>query len=471
MKFQSKKFSFNKIVYIFSFAFVLFTFGCEQPPATTNTAAANTTTTTVNTTATAASPAAAPAQAKVAALPVTLPVLDAMFADETFAADLKSKIQLTDEQIDKLKTTARSAVSELKETGENSGSTRAATENSSRRIQEILGAEKTASLFELVEQRSNGGEDKSETAANTNVGKSGAIPTDTRVVVNAPAYRMDLFENGKVVKTYKIGIGYPEFPLPVGKRKAETIIFNPTWTTPDEPWVEASNKVKVGQVVAAGDKLNPLGPIKIPIGSPSLIHGGKAAAKLGGFASHGCVGLTNGQIQDFAMNIARLSGTELTQDDVKNYGLKKTETKNVKLGKTVPVELRYETIVVEDGKLKIFRDVYERGTNTEENLRAVLDGYGVSLDSLTAQERQKIMEGLKQMAMDAMGQTVDADASKNGANTNQNTTAKSNGNSKTGDNSNGGSVTRTVKGKKEVVFQLAQLKGKGFPAPVNLSQM
>jgi len=446
MKFQSKKFSFNKIVYIFSFTFILFTFGCEQPPATTNTTAANTTT--VNTAPAAATPAASPSQAKVAALPITLPVLDAMFADETFAAELKSKLQLTDEQIDKLKTTARSSVSDLKENGENAGSTRTATENSSRRIQEILGAEKTASLFELVEQRSNSGEDKSETAANASVGKSGAIPTDTRVVVNAPAYRMDLFENGKVVKTYKIGIGYPEFPLPVGNRKADTIIFNPTWTTPDEPWVEASNKVKVGQKVAAGDKLNPLGPIKIPIGLPSLIHGGKAAAKLGGFASHGCVGLTNGQVQDFAMNIARLSGTELTQDDVKNYGLKKTETKNVKLGKTVPVELRYETIVVEDGKLKIFRDVYERGTNTEENLRAVLDGYGVSLDSLTAQERQKILEGLKQMAMDATGQTIDVNASKNSANANQNTTAKSNGNSKTSDNSNGCSVTGTVKGKK-----------------------
>ena len=41
-----------------------------------------------------------------------------------------------------------------------------------------------------------------------------------------------------------------------------------------------------GQKVAAGSRLNPLGPVKIPIGSPSLIHGGKTPAKLGGFASH-----------------------------------------------------------------------------------------------------------------------------------------------------------------------------------------
>src|ERR1044071_4772673 len=74
-----------------------------------------------------------------------------------------------------------------------------------------------------------------------------AVPHDTRIVVNIPAFRMDLFRDGSLVKSYRIGIGYPEFPLPRGFRKAETIIFNPTWTQPNESW--ASNP---GEVVAAG---------------------------------------------------------------------------------------------------------------------------------------------------------------------------------------------------------------------------
>lgn len=41
---------------------------------------------------------------------------------------------------------------------------------------------------------------------------------------------MDLFENGTLVKSYRIGIGDPEFPLPEGMRMANVIIFNPTWT-------------------------------------------------------------------------------------------------------------------------------------------------------------------------------------------------------------------------------------------------
>ncbi|MDQ6786841.1 MAG: L,D-transpeptidase [Acidobacteriota bacterium] len=463
MKFQFEKLKFSNLLFIFPLVLTLLSFGCNQPQ-TTITTNTNAVATSATPEATATATPAQPEQ-QAATLPVTLPVLDAMFADENFAKDLKSKLQLTDEQIEKLKSTAHQAVGNLKEDAANAGSTRAATERSGNQIREILGDEKTNKLFQLVSQRWNGGDEAGNTVANSNA-KMNAVPTDTRVVVNAPAYRMDLFQDGKLVKTYKIGIGYPEFPLPSGMRKANTIIFNPTWTPPDEPWVEGSNKVKVGEKVAAGDKLNPLGPIKIPIGLPSLIHGGKSPAKLGGFASHGCVGLTNGQVQDFALNLAKLSGTQLLPDDVKNYEKQKTETKDVKLDKTVPVELRYETIVVEDGKLKIFRDVYEKGTNTEENLRAVLQNYGVSFDNLKPQDRQKIIDGLKQMAIDATGQPVETGGNLNNKNSNN----QSNTNSKSNDNSKNVPITRTVKGKKELSFDVAELKGKGYPSPVNLSQ-
>ena len=41
-----------------------------------------------------------------------------------------------------------------------------------------------------------------------------AIPPDTRIVVNIPAFRMDVFSNGTLLKSYRIGIGYQEYPLP-----------------------------------------------------------------------------------------------------------------------------------------------------------------------------------------------------------------------------------------------------------------
>lgn len=395
---------------------------------------------------------------------VTLPVLNAMFSDEAFAGELKSQLQLTDEQIEKLKSAAQESVANLDESDENaadSRSTRAAMQASIQKVNEIIGQENSFKFFEFVKQRwNNSGEQTAQNQAN----EPGKIPTDTRIVVNAPAYRMDLFQDGKLVKSYKIGIGYPEFPLPQGMRKAEKIIFNPTWTPPDEPWVKG--KIKPGEKVEAGDKLNPLGPIKIPIGLPSLIHGGKIPARLGTFASHGCVGLTNPLIQEFSIELAKLSGTQLTPEDIKNYEKQKTETKEVKLSNTIPVELRYETIVATDGKLTIYRDVYEKGTNTEENLRRVFDAYGISFDSLPQEQKTKILEGLNQMAYNALGEKVEADASNSNTNSNSNSNKTGNKNSNSGD----GSVTKTLKGKKEIVFDIAELKGKGYPVAVNINK-
>lgn len=415
--------------------------------------------------ATSGPPPAKPVDAARNSQPVTLPVLDAFFAQEDFAGELKSKLQLTDEQVSKLRTIARQETSKLRESSyddQSVGKATAAREYAYEQTKTTIGEEKTRQLMAFINERWSG-----EVSAATTPGAApaavprdtGGVPQDNRVVVNAPAFRMDLFEDGRLTKSYKIGIGYPEFPLPAGLRRAETIIFNPTWTPPDEPWVESPNsKVKVGEKVAAGDKLNPLGPIKIPIGLPSLIHGGKAPAKLGAFASHGCVGLTNSQVKDFAKRLAQLSGTQISDEQLADYEKNKTATKPVKLSKAVPVELRYETITVEDGKLHIYRDVYERGTNTEENLSKVLQTYGLALSQLSDSKRAEVLQGLSLMARDAGGKPVTET-------TNSNRPAGAKGEA---NNIASGKVTRMIKGGKKAVIEIEALIGKGYPAPVDL---
>src|SRR6267378_2413881 len=62
-----------------------------------------------------ASPTGSPASpAPSAAVPITLPVLDALFADEVFKAELKSKLQLTDDQIGALRKISSDAVTKLR---------------------------------------------------------------------------------------------------------------------------------------------------------------------------------------------------------------------------------------------------------------------------------------------------------------------------------------------------------------------
>src|SRR5258706_11297833 len=62
----------------------------------------------------AATPPEATAAALAAAVPITLPVLDALLADETFKANLKSELQLSDEQIAALRKISSAEVANLR---------------------------------------------------------------------------------------------------------------------------------------------------------------------------------------------------------------------------------------------------------------------------------------------------------------------------------------------------------------------
>lgn len=385
---------------------------------------------------------------------ITLPLLDALLTDEKFVGQLKTNLKLNDQQIDSLKRVSNEAVTSLRESNaedldDSSGNPQA---RAAEQLNGILGQEKARELASFTNEYWSKG-DPSEASANGGPAPEmskgpNAVPTDTRVVVNIPAFRMDLFEDGSLVKSYKVGIGYPQFPLPQGLRKAQTIIFNPTWTPPDSPWVADMKNVTPGETVEAGSKFNPLGPIKIPIGLPSLIHGGKSPAKIGKFASHGCVGLTNAQVKDFAMLLSKASDTNISEQTVNAYLAEKDRTQTVKLEKTIPVELRYETIVLEDGKLHIYRDVYAQDTNTEENLRAVLDAHGVRFEDLSEQQRTEILNAVNAMSANptaAVSPTPEASPAKK--------TAK---------------PKKSAKPQNEVVIDLGTVAQKGYPAPVNL---
>jgi lipoprotein-anchoring transpeptidase ErfK/SrfK len=400
-------------------------------------------------------------------VPITLPVLDALLSEAVFKSELKSKLQLSVNQIAALSRISSEAVTKLRQSNAEvqTGSAEAARQNAIEAIRGAIGPDKADQLLALARDRWNNGSEELEAAIARDAEPvllpgPNAVPTDTRIVVNIPAFRMDVFAGGSLVKSYKIGIGYPQFPLPQGLRKAQQIIFNPTWTPPDSPWVNSMN-VTPGEVIGAGSKQNPLGPIKIPIGSPSLIHGGKPLAKIGTFASHGCVGMTNAQVKDFARVLAQASQTELAEETMSAYLKKRTRTQVVKLGQLVPVELRYETIVFEDGRLHIYRDVYDQHTNSEENLRAVFAAHGAGFDSLDADVKTQVMEALNVMSGRPTKQASPKPAISTPANA-ADRIALANERKVEAERQKG------LRNQKEVVIEIAGLTGKGYPAPVKL---
>ena len=423
---------------------------CTTQPNNSNSPAVTQTTTTPSPT-----PSASPS-ASTQSVKVTLPLLDALLGEKAFVGQLKEKAKVSDDQIESLKRASQSEINRLRETNaeETDGTDTDAPTRAAEQLRSILGDEKATQVAAIANEYWAKGDPAAEGAGSNGAEMlrgPNAVPTDTRVVVNIPAFRMDLFQNGSLVKTYKVGIGYPEFPLPFGLRKAQSVIFNPSWTPPDSPWVAKMKNATPGETIEPGSKDNPLGPIKIPIGLPSLIHGGKSPARIGKFASHGCVGLTNAQIKDFAAQLMRAANKEVSDKEIAEYLADKTQTKTVKLGQTIPVELRYETIVLEDGKLHIYKDVYGQDTNTEENLRRVLETHGARLEDLSAEQRQQALDALNAMSAKP---TATAGASPSPSPSVDKKTARAAPKKKTSQN--------------EVVIDVGTLAQKGYPAPVSL---
>jgi hypothetical protein len=171
--------------------------------------------------------------------------------------------------------------------------------------------------------------------------------------------------------------------------------------------------------------------------------------------------LTNLQVQDFSKLLAQVAGGEITDKALQGYFKDKTKTQVVKLNQPVPVELRYETIVVEDGKLKIYRDVYDQDTNTEANLRAVLGANGVKLEDLSEEERAQILAAVNAMSRHPQKTIASNKPSPSSS-------ALADKEPKTKEKTIAVARKPIGKNQKEVVIELAVLKGKGYPTAVNL---
>jgi len=205
---------------------------------------------------------------------------------------------------------------------------------------------------------------------------------DIRITINVPAFQMTLWQDGKEVKSYPIGVGMLDFPIVLGIRSASTIEWNPVWIPPSSDWIEKSSKVKAGEVILPTDPRNPLGKVKIPLGYGYLLHQAKGIGDMGSLVSHGCVRVMQADLYDLSEKIVAARNLDVPAEKIA-AAKKSKKTLIAPLEPAVPVEITYDTIVVEAGRLNIYPDVYNRKMNTVENVRKELRTSSVDDERLT----------------------------------------------------------------------------------------
>lgn len=231
---------------------------------------------------------------------------------------------------------------------------------------------------------------------NGRIRKAGLVPGDPniRLTLNIPSFQLTVWQSGYEIAMYHVGVGKIDYPVPVSLRNATSIEFNPVWIPPSSDWIEKSSTVKPGEVVLPTDPRNPLGKIKIPLGYGYLLHQAKGPQDLGGLVSHGCIRVMQRDLYEIAEMIVKARGLDITTEQIAATKRNK-KTLLVPLETPVIVEITYDTIIVENGRLNVYPDVYEKRMNTIENIRTELRTSGIDDSLVTDREITRIISMAK----------------------------------------------------------------------------
>lgn len=106
-----------------------------------------------------------------------------------------------------------------------------------------------------------------------------------RLIVNLPARKIALVEDGKVVKMFPVAVGKPSTPSPSGTFHIASHVVNPTYSHD-------------GKVVGPSPA-NPVGTRWMSLGFKGYgIHGTNQPESIGHAASHGCIRLRNRDVEE-----------------------------------------------------------------------------------------------------------------------------------------------------------------------------
>jgi hypothetical protein len=214
---------------------------------------------------------------------------------------------------------------------------------------------------------------------------------DIRITVNAPAFQLTLWQNGKEVSAYHIGIGQKNFPVPIGEREAAAIVFNPSLIPADGARASRGNGLSPDGGVRLNEPRPFLSKVKIPLGSGYTIHEASKADDIGRAVSRGCILMLRDDLLDLAEKILTARDPHSAKSLIARLrdGYERFEAP---LDPPLLVDINYDLHVVEGGVLRAYPDVYKRGAFALDSLRAELQSAGVAALLLGDQSLQWILD-------------------------------------------------------------------------------
>jgi hypothetical protein len=176
------------------------------------------------------------------------------------------------------------------------------------------------------------------------------------LVLNLPAYRLDVLDGPTLVHSYTVAIGSRRYKTPRGRFAVSRVELNPWWYPPPSRWARRDT------VTPPGPR-NPMGKAKLNFHELYFLHGTPQEQSLGTAASHGCVRMANADAHDLARRVLAAARPDVP-GAVIEAAAHDRRTRRYTLPTRVPLEIVYRTAEVREGALELHPDVYRREQTT-----------------------------------------------------------------------------------------------------------
>lgn len=193
--------------------------------------------------------------------------------------------------------------------------------------------------------------------------------------LNIPTSRLVVREGDRVLKSYPISVGMLGHDTPTGEFMVSRAEWNPSWTPPEREWAKDDKKMPPGPN-------NPMGRVKLFFAPYYFIHGTPHEKDLGAPASHGCVRMSNANVIELGKLLHTRAKASVPASAVPKILANSRSTRWVGFGAPVPLRIRYEPVVVENGELRIYPDVYKRSAVHSEGVYQALLAAGYAVDGI-----------------------------------------------------------------------------------------
>ena len=174
---------------------------------------------------------------------------------------------------------------------------------------------------------------------------------ELRLVLNLPAYTLDVLEHGQRTRTISVAVGQRKYPSPVGHFRLDYATWNPWWHPPDRYWARHEKVTPPGWA-------NPVGRVKLHVTDLVFMHGTPLEDSRGSAASHACIRMSNADAIALARLVHAYAGPPVSPALLDSLVADTSRTRTLVLSRTVPVDFDYDLAAVRDGALWIYVDIY-----------------------------------------------------------------------------------------------------------------